>query len=85
MNPARRYAQALHALLIANPDRAATYAKELMASLEHRRWGRLVPRIVAELERLSRHDEQTALRLSREPERERTRALFALYQQLIRS
>jgi hypothetical protein len=84
MNTAQHYARALHALVRDNPRKGHTYLKNLVASLERRGHGKLLPRIFAAYQTLELKAKRRALHTTVTPQKERTRILLELYRTLIR-
>jgi len=85
MTTEAQYAQALHALVEAQPSKAGAYISQLKKILEHRGHQKLANRILSELERLEQKNKRTARYAEVTEEHERTRILLELYRNLIKS
>ena len=79
---AQQYAQALFSVEGTQARAAAARARELLASRGHLK---LLPRVVAEYEKLALMAKRRELRKAPSPETERTRILLQLYRKLVAS
>ncbi len=82
MTLAHMYAQALFKLQGQKPTKEL--AKNLQTALRRRGHEKLLPRIMAEYEKLQEGGERSAEYRTTTPEREQTRILLELYQKLVK-